>query len=257
MGYSTIDNMIYGIAYGGSGTSKVEELVRIDAAGKTTYYPIQNSCGIGTAGTFSATNFVVGAINNGYLYITDNNDVTYMYVIDINPSDANFGYLLNPATLQPLSNCAGTAIDLNQANPTANNNAAGFNDWVYNAANNTLMGITYAEQIVAVYATGSNAGQIASQTTLLAGSPMMQTYTVASKATPEAAFGSLFYDANDDIFAFGNATGNLYEVNPTMGANTLVATFVPSSSNDGASLSHCGYCNADNRLAANRAAAGK
>jgi len=210
IGYDTVSNMLWGILSGGFGM----ELIEIDARGNTSYFPIQN---IPMPPPFSYS-FNVGAIHNGYLYIAYGEGGIYA-VIDINQSRSTFGYLVNSADLSQVAT-AVSAINVSSYGSIA--------DWIYDTRNNTLVSIaTYnsANHQYYVVTYDPTTGNIVSSVPL----------TGDATATEDDNFGSQFFDANGDLFAFGNNTGNLYQINMTTGETVEVANLGENSQNDGAS----------------------
>jgi len=221
IGYDTISNMIWGTIWGtGTGSTSVQ-LVEIDANGNATYLTIKNPP---SSYTFAASiGFTIGDIHNGYLYLTSGNNgsaTASYYVIDINPSrTATYLNFVNPANLTQVSN---KGITINYTN----NNIA---DWIYNSNTGMLVAVSSTAQ------SSSGTYNLVSYNPTTGALASTVKITGIATGSEQNGFGSVFIDATGNLYAFGNSTGNFYQITPAGVATTISYALPGNTQNDGAS----------------------
>ncbi len=196
-GYNLQDNYVYAIH--DLGNQPFHSLLRIDATGAApTVANLQFPVGINpNSGDCDAS---------GNWYLTHLND---MYRVDIAAAVAAYPAQYSPQTIT-LSFPDG---------PVSGNNDAAFN------ANNgkfyTIDG--YTGFLAVLTFTGPTTATVSRV-------PMSGPITLL---TTGAGFGSMWCDANGDLFAFHNTTGEYYKINIATGASLLVTTGQAQAFNDG------------------------
>ena len=217
LAYSTIDDMLWAVLSNGGNltTGAYAELMRIDRGGRVSYDTVKNA-----TSTFNSTDFYVGTIYNGFLYIAQGDKANSMYVVNINPNDTNYLYLVNPAN---------TTRRYRGATTYALSSGTTIADWVYDIKTNSLIAISNTQQLLSFDPTTGNL----KWSKPLSGPVLTAVGPASDGSRPETVFGSMFYDANGNLYAFGNHTGNLYEVD-TNGNTAIIANLGVNNNNDGA-----------------------
>lgn len=196
IGYNPLDGYIYGY------NITTNSIARIDDAGNIiTLKP--NPPGLPQIG------FNTGTFDqNGFLYLFIN-DGTRFYVVDLRPNSPAFMKLVNPTTgyTEQTSNF-GVAL-----NPASN-----ISDWVYNKTDGNLYGVSNTGVLVKVVPTSG-----------------VTTNLPTTGAVSGASYGAQAIDANGNIYAINNQTGNVYKyvITGNTATATLFSNTVITSNNDG------------------------
>jgi len=226
--YDTISNTVWGVISNGN---NYVGLVQIGSDGKTKLLSVANpnftvETTLGTTSpnisNFTAIRWTVGEIHNGYLYLSAGGSIyasppnaSPLIIIDINPN--------RPATY------LNALLPLNLGTPIASGTETQFNinttygalgDWVYMPANgNTLI----QDALIYISTNTSNVSTLAAIAVVNGSASVMATYPQIVGAASENGFGSLFTDGNGNLYAKGNTTGNLYQIDiPTSTTATSV-----------------------------------
>ncbi|WP_353719211.1 T9SS type A sorting domain-containing protein [Dyadobacter sp. 676] len=178
------------------------DIARIGAGAGTVVYDIQN---------LPSVSYNVGVeLPNAYMLVYTSN-ATEFYVIDVDPSRPTFLELVDPANGYAAKTGApyGTSV------------SAGFNssDIAYLASTGLGYGITPSSNI----------------TTLNPVTGVVTTNATPVAGLPNAAYGGMFSDKAGKLYAFNNATGGFYRIDPVANTATLLSTSPPSGGNDAAS----------------------
>lgn len=178
------------------------DIARIGAGAGTVVYNIPN---------LPTGNYNVGVeLPNSYMLVYTSNAANF-YVIDVDPSRATFLELVDPTNGYALKAGPeyGTPVSV------------GFNssDMAYLAATGLGYGITPTSNI----------------TTINPVTGVVTTNATPVTGLPNAAYGGMFSDKAGKLYAFNNATGGFYRVDPVANTATLLSTSPTSGGNDAAS----------------------
>ena len=178
------------------------DIVRIGAGAGTVVYDIAN-LPVGS-------NNVGVELPNAYMLIYTSN-ASEFYVVDVDPSRPTFLELVDPTNGYALKTGPnyGTTV------------SAGFNssDMAFLTATGLGYGITPTSNI----------------TTLNPATGVVTTNATPVAGLPNANYGGLFSDKAGKLYAFNNATGGFYRVDPVANTATLLSTSPASGGNDAAS----------------------
>lgn len=190
IGYNTLDNFIYGFATIDLGGGNFEQhLVRIEDDGSTT--------DLGTVPNFPISiGLNTGAIDEqGFLYVKNALDTEY-YTIDLRPTSATFGQMVDPTAGYILA----TPPYYTSLNPLVSTTA----DWAYNPVDGQLYAVLNDEsQFISVNPTN---GVVTFQP------------TISNPAGLPLDYGAMFSDADGFIYGISNSTGEIIRWQNT-GAN--------------------------------------
>jgi hypothetical protein len=178
------------------------DIVRIGAGAGTVVYDIAN---------LPVGNSNVGVeLPDAYMLIYTSN-ATEFYVVDVDPSRATFLELVDPAN--------GYAVKTGPNYGTTV--SAGFNssDMAFLASTGLGYGITPTSNI----------------TTINPATGVVTTNATPVTGLPNASYGGMFSDKAGKLYAFNNATGGFYRVDPVANTATLLSTSPASGGNDAAS----------------------
>lgn len=178
------------------------DIVRIGAGAGTVVYDIENL----PVGTYN-----VGVeLPNSYMLIYTSN-ATEFYVVDVDPSRATFLEVVDPANGFALKTGPnyGTTV------------SAGFNssDMAFLASTGLGYGITPTSNI----------------TTINPATGVVTVNPTPVTGLPNANYGGMFSDKAGKLYAFNNATGGFYRIDPIANTATLLSTSPASGGNDAAS----------------------
>lgn len=198
LGYNPVDNFIYAM----NNDKNPSELVRI--------YPDGTTASIGAIPNLPNSSFNNGTFDEDGHYYIYNSDANRFYVIDLDPTSATYGQLVDPATGFTLDTSPfGTSI---ASRPIL--------DWSYSPVTNFL------------YAVNPNNGNVLEINPITGDITTLNTTGLAS-----TNYGATFLDSNGIFYAIRNNTGRVDKV--TISGNTATAEqfsqALASGNNDGAS----------------------
>ncbi|XZF16551.1 DUF6923 family protein [Chitinophagaceae bacterium MMS25-I14] len=210
--FNPFDNLLWGLQNG-------NQLVRIDATGTVQNMNVANL-------TFTGSP-AIGAISpTGYYYISTSTAFPAYYVVDLNPARSTYLQIVDRSTFAAITSAPYSFTP----SYTAPYTGVGLGDWAWNPADGMLWGI--AHQAVG--------GTPVNQARLFKMDPATGAVTVdAPVLNPNlgatSTMGSIIIDGTGYMYAKQNITGNIYKVNMTTGANSLLSTASTVGNNDGAS----------------------
>jgi len=205
LGYNETDGMMWGCDVNTSGN-----LLRIDATGSVTSFTISHL----PTGNY----YDVGVeLPGGFLLVTEDNINTY-YVIDINPSSANYLKLVNPAnTSVAQSGTYGKSLGA----------VLNCNDLAYDPVNGLVYGVgspgtTDQYKLISL---NPSTGAVTKSTSKVTGS------TIQSETL---GYGSTYFDPSGILYVFADLQGKFYSVNVSTFTAALVSNSTAAQNNDGA-----------------------
>ena len=178
------------------------DIVRIGAGSGTVVYDIEN---------LPTASYNVGVeLPNAYMLVYGTNAAEF-YVVDVDPARATFLELVDPTN--------GYAVKTGPNYGTPVSAGFGGSDMAYLASTGLGYGITQTSNITTINpATGA-----------------VTTNPIPVAGLPAAAYGGLFSDKAGKLYAFNNATGGFYRIDPSANTATLLSTSPASGGNDAAS----------------------
>jgi uncharacterized protein YjiK len=190
------DNMLWATVNGAN------KIVRLGSDGEAVEFTIAN---------LPTTNFNVGAeLSDGYMMVYASN-INSFYVIDVDPARPSYLELVDPSNGFTRQTGPQYGITLDASNDA--------NDLAYLASTKLSYGVSRAGSLVTVNAfTGSSSTSAVPITGLASG-----------------AYGSVFADDANKLYAFNNTSGTLYKIDIAANIAIETSTSIPSGNNDGAS----------------------
>ena len=207
--YNTVDNMIWGF------DQNAFQMVRIDAAGVITAFPIPNL----PPDIYNSADF----LPNGYLlfYRTDSGTATLTYyVVDLDPNRATYLQLVDPTQAGFPLESAPYGTTMSQLTLT--------NDMAYNPTYNVLVGIGTGANNKKIVTLNPTTGVVNVLPTAVSGDGFEST---------TGPYGAAFVDAgsNTSLYIFANNPGSFYRIDLANSKATLLSQSIIANNNDGAS----------------------
>ncbi len=203
IGYNQLDNMIYGADVNSS------DLVRIDSEGNERIYTVPNL----PMGPYN----VADITDEGYLYIYSGLGTTY-FIIDVNQSRPTYMQLVDPRIAYAIDTAPYGVPVIGYA----------ISDMAYNPVDKMFYSIIVPGR--------------ANSFKILKINPVDLSFTLSTSTVTGGGIqgetggaGAVFFDKDESFYLFNNSQGRYYRVDLATNQATLLSTYTPNGSNDGAS----------------------